>query len=118
MYAAHFRMYYAYMNYADPHPGNYLFLNDGRLGLIDFGCVQYYGPEEREIVRLCERLIDEDESVLPELLKLVCGISQGDPATEAYLEMFKQSRNWMMEPMRSEVPFDFGEEGHLKRGME
>ena len=61
MYQAHFRMYYAYMNYADPHPGNYLFLDDGRLGLIDFGCVQYYGPEEREILRLCERLIDEDD---------------------------------------------------------
>ena len=118
MYEAHFRMYYAYMNYADPHPGNYLFLNDGRLGLIDFGCVQYYGPEEREIVRLCERLIDEDETVIPELLKLVSGISESDPATEAYLEMFKQSRNWMMEPIRSERPFDFGEESHLKRGLE
>ena len=37
------RTYYAFMPYADPHPGNYLFLNDGRLGLIDFGCVQHYG---------------------------------------------------------------------------
>jgi predicted unusual protein kinase regulating ubiquinone biosynthesis (AarF/ABC1/UbiB family) len=25
---------------ADPHPGNYLFLPDGRLGLLDFGCTR------------------------------------------------------------------------------
>src|SRR5215467_6046655 len=38
MYLASLRMYYAGMNYADPHSGNYLFTGD-RLGLIDFGCV-------------------------------------------------------------------------------
>jgi len=26
--------------HADQHPGNYLFQNDGRIGLIDFGCVK------------------------------------------------------------------------------
>lgn len=26
---------------ADPHPGNYLFMPDGRLGLIDFGCTRH-----------------------------------------------------------------------------
>ncbi|XXT18879.1 AarF/ABC1/UbiB kinase family protein [Sorangium sp. So ce429] len=26
--------------HADPNPGNYIFTDDGRLGLIDFGCVQ------------------------------------------------------------------------------
>ncbi len=34
--------------HADPHPGNYLFLPDGRLGLLDFGCTQllpaHFGP--------------------------------------------------------------------------
>jgi len=26
--------------HADPHPGNYLFHSDGRIGLVDFGCVK------------------------------------------------------------------------------
>ncbi|MBI2570789.1 MAG: AarF/ABC1/UbiB kinase family protein [Candidatus Schekmanbacteria bacterium] len=30
---------------ADPHPGNYLFLPDGRVAFLDFGCVQRYGPD-------------------------------------------------------------------------
>jgi predicted unusual protein kinase regulating ubiquinone biosynthesis (AarF/ABC1/UbiB family) len=28
------------MLHADPHPGNYLFEDDGRVGLVDFGCVK------------------------------------------------------------------------------
>lgn len=28
--------------HADPHPGNYLFEEDGRVGLIDFGCVKRF----------------------------------------------------------------------------
>lgn len=28
--------------HADPHPGNYLFAPDGRLGILDFGCVRTY----------------------------------------------------------------------------
>ncbi len=118
MYLAHFRMYYADMNYGDPHPGNYLFLNDGRLGLIDFGCVQYYGPEERHILRLSERVIDEDLSVMPELLRLTAGIDVNDPEQATYLKLIDNSRNWMMEPMRVQGAFDFGDEGHLKRGFE
>jgi predicted unusual protein kinase regulating ubiquinone biosynthesis (AarF/ABC1/UbiB family) len=39
----------------DPHPGNYLFGDDGRVGFIDFGCVKYF-PDEmlarwKQIVR-------------------------------------------------------------------
>jgi len=30
------------MLHADPHPGNYLFEEDGRVGVIDFGCVKRF----------------------------------------------------------------------------
>jgi len=30
--------------HADPNPGNYLFLPDGRLGLLDFGCIKTLTP--------------------------------------------------------------------------
>jgi aarF domain-containing kinase len=32
-------VYHARINNVDVHPGNFLFMPDGRLGLIDFGCV-------------------------------------------------------------------------------
>jgi predicted unusual protein kinase regulating ubiquinone biosynthesis (AarF/ABC1/UbiB family) len=31
--------------HADPHWGNYLFNDDGTIGLVDFGCVKRLGPE-------------------------------------------------------------------------
>ncbi len=36
---------------ADPHPGNYLFLEDGRVAFLDFGCVQPI-PEDRRLTAL------------------------------------------------------------------
>ena len=30
---------------ADPHPGNYLFMPDGQLGLLDFGCTRTLGED-------------------------------------------------------------------------
>lgn len=30
--------------HADPHPGNYLFEADGRVGLLDYGCVKTFDP--------------------------------------------------------------------------
>ena len=33
--------------HADHHPGNYLFRADGRIGLVDFGCVKRFGSVKR-----------------------------------------------------------------------
>lgn len=38
--------------HADPHPGNYLFQDDGRIGLVDFGCVKRYSADIPELARL------------------------------------------------------------------
>ena len=35
----------------DPHPGNYLFMPDGRITFIDFGCVQRYSDEQSAAFR-------------------------------------------------------------------
>ena len=35
---------------ADPHPGNVIVLEDGRLGLIDYGMVGRLGRAERESI--------------------------------------------------------------------
>jgi predicted unusual protein kinase regulating ubiquinone biosynthesis (AarF/ABC1/UbiB family) len=40
-----FRSLYRYgMLYADPHPGNYRFLGQGRVGFLDFGCIKPLPP--------------------------------------------------------------------------
>ena len=112
------RMYYAFMPYADPNPGNYLFLKDGRLGLIDFGCVQHFGQEEREIMLLAEEVSFDPSADLHPLLQRVCGLAADDPAWPDYLEMMKDSRDWMMEPIDQPGPFNFGDAAHFQRGLD
>jgi aarF domain-containing kinase len=118
IYVAWMRMYYAFMTYGDPHPGNYLFLSDGRLGLIDFGCVQHYGPEERELVRLADKMAYEDPSIIREVVQRACGVAGDDPELDDYVRMMEESLNWMMEPVRQPGAFDFGDEAHFQRGVD
>lgn len=44
---------------ADPHPGNYLFLEDGRIAILDFGFAERFPPQRRELLKsLLTSLID------------------------------------------------------------
>ncbi|KAI8617245.1 ABC1 family-domain-containing protein [Chytriomyces sp. MP71] len=52
----------------DPHPGNFLLLEDGRLGMLDMGQIKILSTEERLFVaRLYKALADEDRAELKRL---------------------------------------------------
>lgn len=114
IYAAWARMYRNGMGYADPHSGNYLFMRDGRLGLLDFGCVQRYSSEELELLRMAERLFDEPE-LLPAVLRRV-GMTEKQVTNKECLDVLRRNCEWVLEPLRHEGPFDFNGD-HLKRGL-
>jgi predicted unusual protein kinase regulating ubiquinone biosynthesis (AarF/ABC1/UbiB family) len=40
---------------ADPHPGNYLFHDDGSVSFLDFGCVKRFGREQVEAINAVAR---------------------------------------------------------------
>jgi predicted unusual protein kinase regulating ubiquinone biosynthesis (AarF/ABC1/UbiB family) len=41
--------------YADPHPGNYLFHEDGSVSFLDFGCVKRFRRDQAEIMNMIVR---------------------------------------------------------------
>lgn len=45
-----FQIYHVHAVHADPHPGNYLFSPDGRIGLLDFGCVKMFSRDFTELI--------------------------------------------------------------------
>lgn len=51
--------------HADPHFGNYLFLESGEVGIIDFGCIKHFAEDfPSEISFLINAIVDKDlESV-------------------------------------------------------
>lgn len=117
MYLATFRMYYAGTTYADPHSGNYLFMSDDRLGLIDFGCVQRYSDEEVGLIRLAEESASGSPEVLRELFRRGANMEDADFENQEHLDLLRESHKWMCEPIQHEGPFDFGNVEHLQRGI-
>lgn len=117
MYRAWVRFYYAYMGYGDPHSGNYIFMEDGRLGLIDFGCVQNYSEEESERVRFSDRLRDAPEEARA-FVRRSLTLSGDDPDLEIYIRLTEEYVNWVSEPLQQNGAFDFGDQRHLQRGVD
>jgi len=113
------RIYSNRMLYTDAHPGNFLFMEDGQLGFVDFGNVRYFNDEEWQYhldgvkaregskenhIAFCKRSLmmkDEDAKKHPEMLNLV-------------VEGF----DLYNEPLLYEGAFDYGDPEYLQRMSE
>ncbi|MBK7585571.1 MAG: AarF/ABC1/UbiB kinase family protein [Myxococcales bacterium] len=72
---------------ADPHPGNYLFQDDGRIWFLDFGCVQVIEPvQQAKALRLHSTAIVGDEPAFGRAVADLLGTRGGswEEATVAY----------------------------------
>jgi predicted unusual protein kinase regulating ubiquinone biosynthesis (AarF/ABC1/UbiB family) len=96
--------------HADPHPGNFRLMHDGRLGVVDYGAVARLpdGELPRVIGQLLRRAIDDDYDAVLDGLRDAGFIRPGvtvdaddlrdylSPFVEpAAVERFKFSREWM-----------------------
>ena len=82
---------------ADPHPGNYIFLPDGRVVFLDFGCSQDVLPRQNEIARgMHNAALDGDEQVFFEGVRAMLRTRGG-----AYEEQVLASVRRMFEPLFS-----------------
>jgi len=113
-----YRMHAARMNYADPQSGNFLFLDDGRLGLIDFGCIQHFTDEEFEALRLSYQSDDMKPETVRALLRFANHATDADLANPEYLAIINEAIRWMKEPVRQSGAFDYGNGDYLKRGVD
>ena len=115
---AWFRMYYSGISHMDPHSGNYIFMEDGRLGILDFGCVQRYDAQEIELMKsFFRRLIDGDSSALADFLR-VAGVDAKNSRNADAIEQVEAFILWTNEPLRQTGPFDFGNPDRLRKGIE
>lgn len=99
--------------HADAHPGNFLFRDDGRLGVIDFGCVKTFPAAFRDdMLRLWRARIDGDaDAIEPLLYRLDILRDDMDAATrDAIRSFFNRFGSLIVRPYRSDT-FDFGAPG-------
>ncbi|HLJ97215.1 MAG TPA: AarF/ABC1/UbiB kinase family protein [Gemmataceae bacterium] len=114
-----YRMAYAgRLLYADLHPGNFLFLNDGRLGVIDFGFMLPIDDELWTLFQRIERALRtgrRDDRIAA--VKEWAWITE-DPADTERLRLCEEYTAWAWRSRYEEGPFDFGDEGDFRRGIE
>jgi len=100
------------MVHADPHPGNFLFRNDGNLGIIDFGCVKVVPDDFYEnYFRLHTPGVLENQALMTELFYLNEFISEKDSEADKrlFIPLFRQIIGLMGKPFFA-GEFDFGDD--------
>jgi aarF domain-containing kinase len=104
--------------YADPHPGNYLFRADGRLGLLDFGCVRPYTDREQECNRLADLAIRGSEDDMARTARASLGVAEGEALDPDVMAQTIELSRWMWRPFMQDGPFDYGDPGYLREAVD
>jgi predicted unusual protein kinase regulating ubiquinone biosynthesis (AarF/ABC1/UbiB family) len=108
--------------HADPNPGNFIFMDNGKIGLIDFGCVKTIEEDFlKKYNRLHLSLLDgiSDEEVLKQYIELemIDGDSHEDMMT-FYRETIKPFDTMYIDVIRDDF-YDFEENSDFsKKGFE
>ena len=115
-----FMLYYrGHMLQADPNVGNFLFLSDGRLGLIDFGCSRPFNDDEWQFLLDCDDAIlsGSRDAWVPVLERSVASENLQEKNPE-YLRMLLDLTEWLWRPLVTEGKFDFAADDYFADGME
>ena len=100
-----FRFYFSLLSRTglvcgDPHPGNYLLLDDGRVGFLDFGLMRMLDEDYREGERALARAVvaEDAEEVHAILTRLGYLPNPDDFVPEALLEWLLAAGEWYLQP--------------------
>ena len=98
--------------HSDTHPGNFLFTSDGKLGVVDFGCVKKYPSEFfRNYLELLPTHLSKDEIAIRNLFEKLEVLKPGSKEGDGEQEYFEFARNYGMifaKPYMHDL-FDFGD---------
>jgi predicted unusual protein kinase regulating ubiquinone biosynthesis (AarF/ABC1/UbiB family) len=108
----HQQIDFGFTVYADAHPGNFLFTPDGRLGILDFGCIKTSPPDFfNAYIRLFDVHMAGDPSGLrPVYAALGMTDGSGSAEDESFFEFCQAFGNLFLSPYREDL-FDFGRPG-------
>ena len=91
--------------HADPHPGNFMILPDGRVGVLDFGAIKQFSPAWLSVNRELFTRVVKEEPIDVITLSEACGFQFDD--REAGRPFVREVLDIATRPPRSR-DFDFG----------
>ncbi len=93
------------MFHADPHPGNYLFHDDGAVTFLDFGCVNRFSAEQVQLMqRIVAAAIADDATALWNTFVEIGFLTAADAPTPAELLEWYRDK---LQPLVAEQPFTY-----------
>ncbi len=96
--------------HADAHPGNFLFREDGKLGLLDFGCIKTFPLAFRDgLVRLYHARMAGDEDAMMDSYHALEMLPSGldDDGRAFYIDLL-DTLGGVIESLYSQDVYDFG----------
>jgi len=106
------------LDYIDWHPGNFLFREDGQLGLIDFGCVREMTETEWEWTRRADRLMQSrDHAELVAFVRDWCQIDD-DQRHEEWLRLAVEYCELSWAARILDGPYDYSDPEPLRRSTQ
>jgi predicted unusual protein kinase regulating ubiquinone biosynthesis (AarF/ABC1/UbiB family) len=100
--------------HADPHPGNYLFLEGGRIGLLDFGCSKKFERSFIEEHKKLFRIPLGDVEALERHYRTFGMIAEGDPRREEKKAALLKMQQCDIAKYHEDRVFDFGDADHFR----
>jgi aarF domain-containing kinase len=111
-------LYAGRLSYADMHPGNFLCMADGRLGVIDFGFMVTHADDEWRLFHKIDRAMTTGrrEDRLAAIKEW--GDLTDSPADADRLRLQEAFSDWCWVTHSLGRPFDFGDETDFRRGID
>ena len=107
------------MLYADPHPGNFLYFDDGRLGFIDFGAIRTFSDDEWRFCRQAiAAMFGTHEDMMSTVQSGTLFTDQEMQTKHEYAKVVLEGCHLIWRPFLQDGPFDFGDENYLREGFE
>lgn len=104
---------------ADPHAGNFIFMPDGCLGLIDFGCIRVLNDEEWRLnCELEQAVIEDDEAKFEQILAKASYFDSPADMSAEHLALLKKFSLWAFAPWKAKGALNFGEKDFYLNGMD
>jgi aarF domain-containing kinase len=103
--------------HADPHPGNYLFLEGGRIGLLDFGCSKKFDAEFIKEHRNLFKIPIGDAAGLEKHYRIFGILGDADPLREEKRAALLRVQRLDISKYHEDRVQDFGDDAHYKEIM-
>jgi len=111
----HFQIHELRELHADPHPGNFIVTPEGKLGIIDFGCVKVI-PEDfyKWYFKLLDRSLLSDSKRMTEVFYALRFIHHEDSLAEKkfFFDLFSRLVELLGRPL-GESTFNFADKGYF-----